>query len=186
MNKLFNNKKIVLGFFVIFICVLSFFVFFKFQKTYALDNPVPFACAIRSGACNSGEFAILNLQTLTNSHAELNNQSNYSYKVCCAGTDIGNSCAISHAVVLKLSAETNAHVQGTGTYPNEACLSNAATNGTMACAYGATCETGYICLASISGANNAHIGDCNAYTTKVCCKTGTIGSVAPPLPRWRE
>ncbi|MFA5086917.1 MAG: hypothetical protein WC470_01280 [Candidatus Paceibacterota bacterium] len=187
MDKLFSNKKIVLSFFVILICVLSFFVFFKFQKTYALDNPVPFSCAVRSSACNSGEVAILNLQALTNSHAELSSQSNYSYKICCSGTDIGNSCAIPHAVVLKLSAETSAHVQETGAYANEACLSNAAAKGTMACVYtSVACETGYICLASISGANNSHIGDCNAYITKVCCKTGTTGPATPPLPKWHE
>lgn len=179
--------KKAFGFLVIlFLGVLVFSVFEKEnQDVYAASTPL--SCTITSGTCSG--VIILNLQALTNSHAELNSESNYSYKVCCQGTNIGNSCTGTHAVALKLSATTNAHVEenGQSNYSNNACISYSPTGGSITCAYANSCATlgsDYVCLASISGATNAHIGDCSAYTTKVCCKTGA--PPPPPLPKWRE
>ena len=184
MPKLFKNKKIIIGILVIFI--LSFFVFNKFQNTYA-DTSLPLSCTITTGAC--GGVVVLKMQALSNSHAELNNQSNYSYKLCCQGTDISNACTGTYAVALKLSGNTNAHVEegGQTTYANSVCLSYAKTGGTITCAYASDCATlgvSYVCLASISSATNGHIGECSAYATKVCCATTTPPPT--PLPKWRE
>lgn len=131
------------------------------------------ACSVVSGAC--GGATILKLDSGTG-HAELPGQSNYSSKVCCTGTGISNSCSASPAAVaLKLSSETDAHVEkntfSNYSSSNDACLS--ATTPHVSCDYADDCSSlgaGYVCLASISSNTNAHVGDCSAYSTKVCCK----------------
>jgi len=170
------------------ILVLGALVVFSVQNISAEEEPIPLSCTVTSGACSG--VVIFNMQALDNSHAELNSQSNYSYKVCCAGTDVGNSCVDNHAVVLNLSGATNAHVEenGQSNYANTSCLSCADAEGTVTCDYANDCATlgeDFVCLASISGATNAHVGDCNAYASKVCCQMGLSFSNTP-LPIWKE
>ncbi|MDD5696948.1 MAG: hypothetical protein PHO90_03200 [Candidatus Pacebacteria bacterium] len=177
-NKLFRGILIVL--------VSGIFVVLMAQNIFAEEPPL--SCTITSGECAG--VTVFKMQALGNSHAELSSQSNYSYKVCCTGADIGNTCADNFAVVLNLSGQTNAHVEENGysNYAEHACLSYAQAEGIIACANASDCATlgeGYVCLASISGETNAHVGDCSAYADKVCCQV-----TAPPsswyLPIWRE
>jgi len=86
---------------------------------------------------------------------------------------LGTFCTGNYVTVLRLSGTTDAHVEkGTLTnYENPVCLSVSAGN-TIICKYVDDCSTlgpDYTCLVSISGETDAHAGDCNAYTTKVCC-----------------
>jgi len=171
---------------ILLIAISGFFIVLLVQNIFAEEEPL--SCTITSGECSG--VTVFKLQSLGNSHAELSSQSNYSYKVCCAGEDIGNDCAGNYAVALNLSGDSNAHVEenGRSNYTKHACLSYAQAEGTIACDYAADCATlgeGYVCLASISGGTNAHVGDCSAYTSKVCCQvTSPVSSWK--LPIWKE
>jgi len=138
-------------------------------------------CRLTSGACSgTNEVSVFKLYDPAGNHAELSSQSNYSYKVCCAGEGLSNSCSATYKdTVLRLSAITNAHVEkdtSSGYTGNEVCLSSA-TN-PITCNYSnTTCSalgTNYVCLASISGDTNAHVGECATYTTKVCCDASVV------------
>jgi len=151
-------------------------------------DEVPLSCEVVSGTCDG--VTVLKLQSTSGSHAEASDQSNYSYKICCSGLNIGNNCSGNHAKVLNLSAGTNAHVEenGQSNYTNFACLSYSCAAKTIVCNYANDCSTlgaNYVCLASISGSTNAHVGDCNAYAKKVCCQV-TNSASAPGLPIWIE
>ena len=148
--------------------------------TFTVQSEVTnFTCSVTSGSCSGT--TILKMQALTNSHAELSSQGNYNYYVCCSGlSGLGNSCSGNYDTALKLSGTTNAHVEKKTqlNYSNSACLS--IENGAVTCDYSTACSdlgSVYACLASISGDTNAHIGDCNAYSTKVCCRV-LLGSGA--------
>ena len=137
------------------------------------------SCSVRADACNPGEVAVFKMSNTTNAHAEMRNQDIYNYYVCCNGNDLDADCEGQYDAVLKLSSQTNAHVEKNSqvNYEHPVCLST--THGsdtpvpsTIVCDYVSDCSNLgplYTCLASISGDTNAHIGDCNAYTTKVCC-----------------
>lgn len=181
---MYNANKLLKGILIIFI--LGIFIFLGIQNIFAEEEP--FSCTITSGECSG--ITVFKLQSLNNSHAELNNQSNYSYKVCCVGENIGSSCSDNHAVVLKLSGDTNAHVEqaGSSNYTKNVCLSYDLTEDVIVCSYVNDCSTlgeGYVCLASMSGITNAHVGDCSAYSLKICCQVINPSS-SPDLPIWRE
>ncbi len=120
---------------------------------------------------------VLKISDLTNAHAELPNQSNYTNLICCSGvTGLGTSCTGKFVTVLKLSDTTNAHVEQNDqvSYVMPACLSVA--GGSIALVYQANNCTGYdTTLGSISGTTNAHIGDATAYPTKICA-TASVSS----------
>lgn len=171
---------------VLIIFILGIFIVLGVQNIFADEEPL--SCTITSGECSG--ITVFKLQSLNNSHAELSNQSNYSYKVCCVGENIGSNCSGNHSVVLKLSGDTNAHVEqsGSSNYTKNVCLSHDLAEGTIVCSYANDCSTlgeGYVCLASMSGITNAHIGDCSAYSLKICCQV-TNPSSSPGLPIWRE
>ncbi len=108
----------------------------------------------------------------------MNNQTNYSYKVCCLGGGIAvnnittsDQCATGKTAVLKLYDITKSHVEkgDQNNYTNKVCLS--ATSKVASCVYASNCSTGYTCIASISdGDTSLHVGDCGVFATKVCCK----------------
>ena len=146
----------------------------------------------------AGEIEILSLWALSNSHTELDTSTAYNFEVCCSAgadtlsvaatgcnpTDVGGVISLSHA--------TNAHVEeidpttGSPNYGNDICLSG--QFGDVVCEYvdipnydeasnvdcnSALSDTGYDCIASISGTTNAHIGNCSgatAYDRKICCQ----------------
>jgi len=113
-----------------------------------------------------------------NAHAQNVSINNYSYAICCNSSisNLSNTCG---AVVLRLSAITNAHVQigtyaGANIYPVNVCMYS--DKGTFYCTYSNdTCPSDYFCVASIgsdydiNNETNAHIGPCEEYRLKVCC-----------------
>ena len=139
------------------------------------------SCSVRSSNCLAGETTVLKMSATANAHVELPGQVVYDYYVCCNGNDLDTACEENYDTVLKLSSQTNAHVEKNTqvNYAYPACLST--THGsdtpspsTIVCDYIDASDCSglgplYTCLASISGDTNAHIGDCNTYTTKVCC-----------------
>jgi hypothetical protein len=148
--------------------------------TYTSPN---LSCALTTEACTgTNEAIIFKLYDSTGNHAELSNQTNYSYKVCCTGEGLSNSCAATMKdTVLKLSAVTNAHAEKKTltNYANDVCLSSATMGVTCGYSTSTSCSdlgTNYVCLASISGETNAHVAECGSslYTTKVCCKLAPL------------
>lgn len=137
-------------------------------------KPNRLSCSMISGSCD--DVSVFKVQNLDNSHAQL--EGSYPYTVCCKGVpDLG--VENSGTVVLGFAREDDAHVQknSINTYPSKAYLS-APTS--ITCDYVEGSGDGYVicdiadydtCLASIQNDDNSHIGDCNAYNTKVCCKT---------------
>lgn len=130
------------------------------------------SCYVAAGDCE--DTVVLKMSDLAGGHAELPDQTNYNYEVCCSGPELSNSCsAAKKDVVLKLSAETNAHVEQKtlSNYAVDSCLATGETHNVV-CSYASACsEVGpeYECMGSISDTTNAHMGDCDAFSTKVCC-----------------
>jgi len=132
------------------------------------------ACSVTSGSCSGA--VIFKMVDSSGGHAETPSQNNFSYKVCCTGTGIGNDCSATHnAVALRLSSATDAHVEE-NTYNNYASANNvclSSGSGNVTCGYATDCSTlgtGYVGLASINTDTNAHVGNLGAFTTKVCCR----------------
>ncbi len=124
------------------------------------------SCSIASTCTND---ILLHISATTNAHAELTNESNYNYYVCCSSAEsLATSCSGNYVSFLTLSSSTNAHVEdpGQGNYGYNACIS---TPTWKDCSIATSCPSGYSCLASISDLTNAHIGDCSSYSYKVCC-----------------
>ena len=139
-------------------------------------------CSISSICSNT---AVLYMKNETggyyNAHAQLPSVANYPYILCCSSTETTLSNTCSDAIVLKLYATTNSHVQwgnysGPYTvYSNNACLS--ADPGTIECIYQNSCPANYECLISMASSEswaenktNAHVGPCSEYSMKVCCR----------------
>ena len=155
-------------------------IFLLFFSVFVLAGSTDAAltCSVNSGSC--GGTAVFKMSELSNAHAEMPNEANYNYYVCCSGVaGLGTDCfADNHTVALRLSGATNAHVEkntySTAGY-SDVCLS-APAGPTVTCTYldEADCSSlgaDYACLVSISGEKNAHTGDCTTdpYSTKVCC-----------------
>lgn len=134
------------------------------------------SCRVTSVDCPSGEIPIFKMSSQSNAHAELVNQNNYNYAVCCsAGVNLRNSCSDpKQATVLWLSAQTNAHASQTSSssYGTQVCLSSINPSvQQIECNFKSdSCDSGYQCLASMSASTNAHVGNCSAYNIKICCK----------------
>jgi len=150
-----------------------FFLFVFVNFLYAGEVYAVLQCSL-AASCNSPDVVVFKMTSSSNSHAELPTENNYSQYVCCGGVNgLSNSCADTFEVVLRLSGNTNAHVeentQTTAAYNgNDACLS--VSSGDVSIAYQDNSCSGYdTTIASISGTpTNAHVGDANAYTRKVC------------------
>jgi hypothetical protein len=153
-------------------------------EVFAACNYAPngFYCCTTNAACNAGagEVDVFHMYSVANAHAELPTESFYSERVCCGGVPgLGTTCGGIYDTVLRLSSQTNAHVEEK-TYFNygfPVCLSVNA--GPASCGYTtADCSAlgeDYVCLATISSDTNAHVADCdgtNDFPIKVCCNFG--------------
>lgn len=137
-------------------------------------------CSVKA-SCDAGEVAVFRISSNSNAHAGTPGGSSYGNVVCCGGVaDLGDSCSGHFDTVLSLSAPDNAHVESTGSYGTQVCLSSASE--AVDCTYGTGCGAGYACLATISASSNAHVADCNGvddYATKVCCYVGAAPTPQP-------
>lgn len=129
------------------------------------------SCIVTDQACT--DTTVLKISSAANGHAELPDQTNFDYYVCCSPDSLGTSCSGNYDTILKLYASANAHVEKSteSNFSTAACLSK--STGAIDCDYAENCSSlgaSYVCLVSISGDTNAHIGDCDAFSTKVCCK----------------
>ena len=115
---------------------------------------------------------IFHISNETNAHAELNNNSNYNYKICCndtAGLNIGTICSGEYFTLLHLSNQTNAHAElnNESNYNFNLCIN--ISTGELNCSYESSCSGYDTCIASVSNSTNAHVGNCTDYSTKICC-----------------
>jgi parallel beta-helix repeat protein len=136
---------------------------------------------------------VLYISDTYNAHAELNNQSNYAYALCCKeayGEKLETNCSATKAeTILRLEDQTNSHVEkdSESNYAYQVCLSPTA-NYNISCVYASDCSGYDSCLASISsteigGDTNLQIGSCTgpyAYSTKLCCGTNVTSSCVTP------
>ncbi len=136
---------------------------------------------LESTSCPSGSIKLFGVKNdsggANNSHAQNYTLGTYPYSLCCNNTNdtikINNSC--DQAIVVKLSAETDAHVEvgSNSNYSIPACLNSSYK--VVSCNYPASaCDAGYDCLFSMASSegdnrSNAHVGDCGYYSTNVCC-----------------
>jgi hypothetical protein len=152
---------------------LSLFFFIFIGTIFIVNSSVyagTFSCSTTTATGCSGTI-VYRMSATKDAHAALYNQTGAPYEnnvVCCTGiTGLGNSCSGTYATVLKLTATRNAHVQQTGSYTNNACLS--VSSGTISTGYQLSNCRGYdTILGSMSSTTNAQVGDSNAYTTKIC------------------
>jgi len=154
----------------------------EFGSTFApfgtnVSNATGLLVCIVNETCPVNYTDVLRISNLTNAHAELFNETNYDYKVCCKDNNgvasIGTNSTGTQ--FLKLSNSTNAHVElpSESNYNYPAYIS--ASPGGVSCSYPTdpeNCTGNQTCLASISGTTNAHIADCTTdpYSTKICCE----------------
>lgn len=137
------------------------------------------SCSVTTAAACTGT-VIYRMSGAANAHAELPSQTTAAYAnnvVCCTGvTGLGTSCTTgATTTALKLSGVTNAHVQQTGSYVNDACISVTA-GGTVSVGYQATNCTGFdTTLGSMSAATNAQVGNSAAYAAIQICGTAAAG-----------
>jgi len=149
----------------------DFLIIAKFEKIGVALN-----CLVKSSACEANEKLIFKMRYLSNSHAELKNQTYYSNNVCCSSSDntLNNTCENNFDIALRLFYETNSHVAEKQylAYQYRVCLSS--TKNKVECKYenAESCSSGYTCLASMSAERNTHVGDCvtNPFSLKVCCR----------------
>ncbi|MDP1694344.1 MAG: hypothetical protein Q8L34_02275 [Candidatus Woesearchaeota archaeon] len=111
-----------------------------------------------------------------NAHAALANQAPYTYSVCWDGQGAtSRQCnAAGTNVVLRLSAETNAHVEKKEftAYQQRACFGNI-TCSTQPQGQCSTLGPTWRCVASLSAETNAHVSDCGVYSVDLCCSDGS-------------
>jgi len=144
------------------------------------------ACSVKPAdpGCDTGagEVEVFRISATSNAHAAAAGDPTYTNLVCCGGvTSPGTSCSGTYDTVLRLSkVDNNAHVQASGSYPAEVCLS--AGTAAVQCMFASSCATGYACLATASASDNAHVADCDGtgdYATKVCCYAGPAITPVP-------
>jgi hypothetical protein len=145
-------------------------IIFLFSLALTQSAHATLTCSVTT-TCNSPNVVIFRMSDLTNAHAELANQTNYSQLVCCGEvTGLDNNCTGTYATVVKLSNPTNAHTEqnSQSNYAYNACIS-VPEGGAVSVGYQSDNCTGFdTTVASMSGITNAHIGDSNAYTNKIC------------------
>ncbi len=179
--------------------ILLFIIFFTISILEVNNARADdFNCSVSSD-CDGSSFIVLRMENETggyyNAHAEWWNETNYQYYLCCNATaTLNHDCGTS---VLKLSGQTNAHVQignysGLGSiYSYGVCMS--AEGFYIGCYYPlGSCSEDFECIASIASSEsadnnetNSHIGPCSQYDKKVCCRISsapTIVFVTPPTP----
>ncbi len=125
---------------------------------------------VQSTTCPAGQTKILGLSSQTNAHAELYNKNIYGWSICCNEDILDESCS-NNNVVLKLSADTNAHVGFSApTYPESLCLNADCYLNIIPASEEDL--TGYDFIFSISnGITNAHIAGDQSYEHSLYCKS---------------
>ncbi len=142
------------------------------------------SCSVTT-SCASPGVVVFRMGSLSNAHAELPSENNYSQLVCCTGVaGLANSCSGTYGTVLRLSGLSNAHVEenteSTAAYNgNDACLS--VPSGTVTIGYQNNNCTGFdTTVASITQTpTNAHAGDASAYTRKICATVVVPSTINP-------
>ena len=129
-------------------------------------------------SCQAGWIEMFHISNLTNAHAELANNSEYAYKVCCVSNQSGvnwinNTCEQKYWIMLHLSNETNAHVElnNYSQYSINLCLNVNSTAYVINWSYRDNCSGFGECIVSVSNDTNAHVADCGletSYPTKLC------------------
>ena len=130
---------------------------------------------------------VLSLYGLTNSHLSSIGQPNTLYDLCCdlpeLSVSIRDGCLDGETSLISMSGAvsqtpSNQHAGDSVEYVNDVCLSSPSVNG---CYISNDCGVDE-CLISINDSTapyiNVHAGDCNAYTTKICCEF-ILDSTAP-------
>ncbi len=143
---------------------------------FAIPALATLTCEVRLGSCQSGYADIFKMSNSSDAHAELRNESLYSYTACCRETygvtaSLGTSCAGTfNRTILNLSGTTNAHamLNNESGYNVAVCINS--TNN-ISFGYDTSCASYDACIASISGSSNAHVGNCSAYSTLLCVQT---------------
>ena len=136
----------------------------------SLYNYADLSCSMTT-SCDYTD--IFHMSNETNAHAELNNNSNYAYEVCCydpSGFSLGTSCSGDYETLLHLSNQTNAHAEqnNESNYSFNVCI-NSDSSG-LNCSYEPSCSEYDTCVASISSSTNAHVARCGYYDTQICCR----------------
>ncbi len=166
-----NNTKIFFGIGILFLSLIV--------SSYFVDTSL--SCDVVTNCNNTDIFHISNE---TNAHAELNNNSNYAYEICCndtAGLNVSNNCLGYYKTLLHLSNQTNAHAElnNKSNYNKfNVCISS--SDGLLNCSYESSCDGYDTCIASVSSSTNAHVGNCTDYSIKICCGI-MINNTAPTI-----
>ncbi|MEA3431044.1 MAG: MopE-related protein [Nanoarchaeota archaeon] len=125
------------------------------------------ACTVRE-TCETNENDIFHIHNVIDGHAELNNETNFDWKVCCV--NITSSIVYGQEEILGFSDSTEAHVEvNTETnFPFRLYLD--APDGALDCIYSTVCAAPNVCVAGISpGDTELHVGTCDNQDNKVCC-----------------
>jgi len=149
---------------------------------------------VENVSCPSNAIKLIGVKNDTagyeNSHAQNYSINTYNYSLCCNTTNsshaLGTGC--NQQVVIRLSAEDNAHVElgNKSAYTFTACYNS--SWGSFECEYHTdSCDANQTCLMSIAGSEgdnttNAHVGSCDTYNQKVCCGIVQTPNYAPSKP----
>jgi hypothetical protein len=131
------------------------------------------SCTISNAACTGTD--VYHMSDATDAHAELYNESDYPYIICCQEST--TTLTRTGSIILHISDNTDAHseLSNESEYANQ--ISIGSTNGTLTCGYSnSVCPEA--CLGTISDNTDAHVGDCTTdpYNTYICC------SFTPAVP----
>jgi len=158
-----NNTKIFFGIWILFLALIV--------SSHFVDTSL--SCEVVT-TCSYTD--IFHISDETNAHAELSNNSDYNYKICCndtEGLNIGASCSDEYFILLHLSNQTNAHAElNNESNYNEfnVCINISSGGLKFNCGYKSNCSGYDTCIASVSNSTNAHVGNCTDYSTKICCE----------------
>ncbi len=118
--------------------------------------------------CDSDQVELLKLSSITNAHAALVSTTDYTYKLCCPDS----YSASTGTVFLRLSEDTNAHVQEDSMASYTSLAEISSLLGAVTCEVKSSCTSEEDCLLSLIGDDNSHVSDCtdSNYPLKICCK----------------
>ncbi|MFC1682381.1 hypothetical protein ACFL0X_02070 [Nanoarchaeota archaeon] len=163
-----RSNLVLIGSCFLLVLVLGIVNHFPFEITgYVSVGGEECSVVLREECEEAGEYVVMGLSSRANAHAELYDEGNYDYVLCCgfAGTRV---CSGTNEI-LSLSSETNAHVEVSGlNYNYPVCYGN------VDCESGASCGVGNSEILSLSSETNAHVGVAGEYSVKVCCDVESV------------